>query len=201
MNDIRKAIRKPLVTPVLAVLERFNLSPNAVSLLGFLLTVAGAVAVALGHLYIAGALVLVGGFCDMLDGEIARRQNRVTVFGGVLDSTLDRIMEGFLLVGVAALFLFNGEKSFAFSLLGSDYAVLLVIVTLVGSFLVSYLRSRAEAAGIECQVGLFTRTERVLLLVLGLFLEQLVLALAVIAILSYISVAQRLYHVWRTAGK
>jgi CDP-diacylglycerol--glycerol-3-phosphate 3-phosphatidyltransferase len=145
------------------------------------------VLIATGNLAAGGGVVLFAGFMDMLDGALARRTGRVTRFGGVLDSTIDRIAEGLLLLGI--MYLYADE--------GSTSGVLLTGGVLLSSLLVSYIRSRAEAAGIECLVGLFTRPERVILLALGLFINQLFIALAVIAAGSTFTVAQRLFHVWR----
>lgn len=135
----------------------------------------------------AGVLVLVAGFLDMLDGALARGTGRVTRFGAVLDSTLDRLSEAALLLGI--LFLFAAEARLA--------AVLLVGITLTGSQLVSYIRARAEALGLEPRAGLFTRPERVIVLALGLLLNQLVIALVVIAVFSFFTVGQRLVDVHR----
>jgi CDP-diacylglycerol--glycerol-3-phosphate 3-phosphatidyltransferase len=131
-------------------------------------------------------MVLVAGFFDMLDGALARRINRVTHFGALLDSTLDRLAEGGLLLAI--LFLFAQE--------GSTIGVLLAGGVLIASLLVSYIRARAEALGLECTVGLFTRPERVIVLALGLLLGGLEIALSIIAALSLLTVGQRLVYVW-----
>jgi CDP-diacylglycerol--glycerol-3-phosphate 3-phosphatidyltransferase len=122
----------------------------------------------------------------MLDGALARRTNRVTHFGALLDSTLDRLAEGGLLLAI--LFLFAQE--------GSTIGVLLAGGVLIASLLVSYIRARAEALGLECTVGLFTRPERVIVLALGLLLGGLEIALSIIAALSLLTVGQRLVYVW-----
>lgn len=143
------------------------------------------------HLFAAGFVVLLAGFCDMLDGALARRTGRVTRFGGVLDSTLDRLAEGAVLLGI--LVIYAREQS----ILG----VSIVGVALLGSVLVSYIRARAEAVGVDCEVGLFTRAERVVVLALGLLLSQidyaLIVALGIVMVLSFVTVSQRLIHVWQ----
>jgi CDP-diacylglycerol--glycerol-3-phosphate 3-phosphatidyltransferase len=178
-------------------LARTPVTPNILSWLGFGLTVGAAVLIALGYLLAAGFMVLLAGYFDIMDGALARRTDRVTRFGAVLDATLDRASEAVLLIGITWLFLLSGEQPVLFASLGGEWAVLLVFVTWLGSVLVSYIRARSEANGLECQMGLFTRTERVVILTLGLWLNQLVLALAVIAVFSYITVGQRLAGVWR----
>jgi CDP-diacylglycerol--glycerol-3-phosphate 3-phosphatidyltransferase len=135
--------------------------------------------------------VLIAGFFDMLDGALARYTNRATHFGAVLDSVLDRLSEAAVLLAILVLYI--REQSMAYSLL--------VGAVLVSSLLVSYIRARAEVLGIKCEVGLFTRFERVVVLALGLLLNQityaLVTALAIIAIFSLITAGQRLLYVWQ----
>ncbi|GAH64925.1 unnamed protein product, partial [marine sediment metagenome] len=138
-----------------------------------------------GHLFAAGFLVLLAGFFDILDGALARYTNRTTRFGAVLDSILDRLAEAAVLLAI--LVLFARELPVA----------LLVCLALLGSLLVSYIRARAEALGLECQAGLFTRAERVIVLALGLWLNQLVIALAIIVVFSFFTAGQRLVYVWQ----
>ncbi len=135
----------------------------------------------------------------MLDGELARSTNKVTKFGGVLDSTLDRISEALILLGIMAYYLYNTTS------VSGGWIILLIGIAIISSFLVSYIRSRAEAADIECQVGVFTRAERVIILALGLLLSSinygLVAALGIIALLSVVTVIQRLLYVYRQTNK
>ncbi len=192
LAEVRKALAYYLTEPAVRFLARAPVTPNTVTWFGFLLTVGAAGLIATGHLVAAGLVVLVAGFFDILDGALARRTNRITRFGAVLDSTLDRLSEAVLLLGILILYAQN-------RLVGP---VVLVSVALIGSLLVSYIRARAEALGLECQVGLFTRLERVATLVLGLFLSQIIeyalpVALAIIAVFSFITVVQRLLHVWQ----
>jgi len=171
LSQVRKAASGCFTEPVVRVLARTPITPNSLTWFGFALAIGAAVLIAMGHLIIAGVIVLFGGFFDMLDGALARRTKRVTLFGSVLDSTLDRLSEGALLLGV--LVLFSGE--------GSDIGVLLVSIVLVASTLVSYIRAKAESLGIECLVGVFTRPERVIVLALGLLINQLEITLGIIA--------------------
>lgn len=161
---------------------------------GFILILAAAALVALGHPFASGWVVLLAGFFDIIDGALARRINRVTRFGGVLDSTLDRLSEAAILLGIMAYFFFHSGSDLA------PWMALLIGVTLIFSFLVSYIRSRAEAAGIACQVGIFTRTERVIILALGLLIGlnlALVIVMCIIAVMSIVTVVQRLTYVYR----
>ena len=124
--------------------------------------------------------------------------NKVTRFGGILDSTLDRLSEAAILIGIIAYYLFNNTYASY-----RQWIIMLIAVTMIASFLVSYIRARAEALNIECQVGIFTRPERVIILALGLLLSGLpyvlTAALVIIALLSIITVIQRLVCVYQRA--
>lgn len=192
----RKALAGYLTGPAARVLSRTRVTPNIVTWIAFLLAAGAAALVATGHLVACGAVVLASGFCDIVDGALARRTGGVTRFGAVLDSTLDRLSEGVLLLGILWLFLTHEQRviSAAFA---TEWSAVLVLVALLGSVLVSYIRARAETLGVDCQVGVFTRGERVVVLVLGLWLDQLVIALGLIALLSFVTAGQRLVYVWR----
>jgi CDP-diacylglycerol---glycerol-3-phosphate 3-phosphatidyltransferase len=190
----RKAIAVNITRPVVALLARTKVTPDQVTWCGFLLTLVAAALAATGHLFAAGWVMLLSGFFDIIDGALARSTNQVTKFGGVLDSTLDRISEASILLGLISYFLFYSGTEFY------KWIVLLIGFTLIFSFVVSYIRSRAEAAGIDCQVGIFTRTERVIILALGLLIGlnlSLTIALAITAVLSLVTVIQRLVFVQR----
>lgn len=195
LSLVRKSIGGYLVEPVVKVVAKTSISPNAISWFGLVLNTGAAILITAGQPVIAGVVVLVAGYFDLLDGALARRTNRATAFGGVLDSTLDRLSEAVVLLGVLGLFLLNREPAATF--LSREWSIVLVFVALLGSLLVSYIRARAETAGVECQVGLCTRGERVVVLVLGLLLNQVVIALLIIAVFSLITVAQRLVYVAR----
>jgi CDP-diacylglycerol--glycerol-3-phosphate 3-phosphatidyltransferase len=126
----------------------------------------------------------------MLDGALARRTNKVSKFGGVLDSTLDRISEASVLIGIA-VFYANRQSVWGVAIAG---------ITLIGSQLPSYIRSKAENLNINGKIGLFTRPERVIILALGLLLagitNVLLIALIIIAVLSFLTAGQRLVHIW-----
>ena len=201
LPQVRKTIAYRVTEPVVQLLATTPISPNALTWLGFLLTVGAAVLIATGHLLAAGLVVLFAGFFDILDGALARRTNRTTRFGGILDSVVDRLSEAALLLGILVLFLLVEEQSVLFTLLAKKWSILLVGVALLVSPLVSYIRARAEAMSLECQVGLFTRFERVVVLVLGLLLNQVVIALAIIVVFSFVTVGQRLVHVWQQTKK
>ena len=191
LSEVRKTVAGYLTEPAVWLLSRTSITPSAITWFSFLLAVGAAALITIGHLFAAGFVVLIAGFCDILDGALAHRTNQVTPFGTVLDSTIDRLSEAVVLIGI--LVLYAREHSFTL--------ILLVCIALLASLLVSYIRARAEALGLECQVGLFTRAERVVVLALGLLLNQLLLALAIIVIFSFITVSQRLFYVWRQTKK
>ena len=180
-----------LTEPAEQLLVRTGITPNNLSWLGFSIAVGAAVLIATGHLFVAGFVVLAAGFFDMLDGALARHTNQVTSSGAVLDSILDRVSEAVLLLGILIFYLFSDSRS--------TLGILLVCLALIGSPLTSYIRARAEAIGIECKIGLFTRPERVIVLVVGLLASPinnaLIIALAIIATLSFVTAGQRLFYV------
>jgi len=191
LSEIRKTIAYRFTEPVARLLARTAITPSTITWFGFLLALGAAALIITGHPFAAGLMVLIAGFFDILDGALARYTNRATRFGAILDSTLDRLSEAVVLLGI--LVLYAREQLIA--------QTLLVGVALLGSLLVSYIRARAEALGLECQVGVFTRAERVIVLALGLLLNQfayaLVIALGIVAVFSFITVIQRLLYVWQ----
>ncbi len=191
LSEFRKTGAYYLTKSVVRLLVKTSITPTTITFFGFLLTLGAAALIITAHLLAAGFVVLVAGLFDMLDGALARSTNRATHFGAFLDSTLDRLAEAVLLLSI--LFLYAGEQSVT--------GILLVGAALLGSLLVSYIRARAEALGLECQVGLFTRPERVIVLALGLLLSQLanalIIALAIIVVFSFITAGQRVLYVWQ----
>jgi CDP-diacylglycerol---glycerol-3-phosphate 3-phosphatidyltransferase len=173
-----------------------RLTPNAISLTGFALNVVAAVLVWQRYFFLGGIAFIVGSIMDTLDGRYARTSGKGTPFGAFLDSTLDRIEEGIVLVAVAAYFASQDM----------EFAVAAVVVAVLASLMVSYTRARAEALGVECKVGIATRAVRVVILSVGLLFakgaglgdfELLAPAVYVLAALSTITVLQRILHVRR----
>ena len=191
LSEARSVVAYYLTEPSVRLLSRTPISPCTITWFGFLMAAGALAFIVTGHLLAAGFMVLITGFFDMLDGALARRTKRVTRFGAFLDSTLDRLSEAVILLGILVLQV--RELSVA--------GILLVGIALISSLLVSYIRARAEALGLECQVGLFTRPERVLVLALGLLLSHfdyaLIVALVIIVVFSLFTAGQRLLFVWR----
>jgi CDP-diacylglycerol--glycerol-3-phosphate 3-phosphatidyltransferase len=173
-----------------------RLTPNAISLTGFLLNVVAAVLVWQRYFFLAGVAFIVGSIMDTLDGRYSRMSGKGTPFGAFLDSTLDRIEEGIVLTAVAGYFALQGNRVAAAG----------VVVAVLASLMVSYTRARAEALGVECKVGIATRPVRVVILSIGLLFAQgaslgdfqlLEPSVYVLAALSVVTVGQRIWHVRR----
>lgn len=182
--DLR--IRRVL-EPLIRSLERLRITPNQVTVTGFLLKLVAAVLLVKGLLIAAGAVFVVAGLFDMLDGSLARLSRMVTPFGAFFDSTLDRAAEGVILAAVA----------YRFAVEGWDIGVVIVLLALLGSMLVSYTRARAEALGLECKVGLMSRPERIILIAVGLFFNVLPYAMGILLALTAFTVVQRMVHTYR----
>ncbi len=196
LAEVRKSASKSLASPVVKILARTGVSPNILTWTGFVFTAVAGLLILRQEMLLAGAVVLFAGFFDMLDGTLARLTGKVTRFGGVLDSTLDRLAEAVLMLCLITSFAING----------SVFGVVLTGIGLVGSFLVSYLRARIEALGLTCQeVGLFTRSERIIVLAAGLLLAQisyvLYITLGIIAFFSLFTAVQRLLYARRQTSK
>jgi CDP-diacylglycerol--glycerol-3-phosphate 3-phosphatidyltransferase len=191
LENTRRSLADSVAPPLARLLARTSLTPDLLTWLGFVIAIGAAVLITFDHFLAAGVVVLVAGLFDMLDGALARLTDHVSPFGGILDSTLDRLSEAAVLLALLAVFAREGNVTMS----------LLVGVTLVGSLMVSYIRARMEGMGIACRAGFFTRPERVVVLALGLMLNQfnhaLLSALGVIVFFSWVTVVERLVYAWR----
>ncbi|MFA5353338.1 MAG: CDP-alcohol phosphatidyltransferase family protein [Thermodesulfovibrionales bacterium] len=176
--------------PLASFAGRIPLSPNSITITGFLITVAAASLIP-SHPLVGGLLILAGGAFDMLDGVIARSRSGGTKFGAFLDSTLDRYSDSVIFIALAWSFLSEGQPVGALFAAGG----------LVGALLTSYVRARAEGLGIACQVGIIERPERVLIIALGCITGLLYPAAVLLFFLGHITVIQRIRHVYRVADR
>ena len=197
----RNGERQPLTAAEVRALARdrlieSRLTPNAISLAGLAGNVVAAVLVTQRLFFLAGVAFVLGSLMDMLDGRYSRMSGKGTPFGAFLDSTLDRVEEGVVLAAVAAWFAENSN----------EFAVGATVVAVVGSYMVSYTRARAEALGVECKVGIASRAVRVVILSAGLVfaaeelipdLDLLEPAIYVMAALTVFTAVQRVLHVRR----
>jgi len=175
-----------LDAPLSPALKRIRIHPNIFTVAGFLITAIAALVIPY-NIKLGGLLILIGGLFDMLDGIIARVNNRVTRFGAFLDSLLDRYADAFLFLSVAWYLASKGEHNGAFLSLG----------TLVGAFLISYARARAEGLGEDCKTGIMERPERIILLIFAALTGWFIPVLLVMFVLTHVTVIQRIYHVWK----
>lgn len=169
-------------------LERTGISPNALTMIGFVLTLVVAAILATGNLFLGGLLLIFAALFDTLDGALARHSDQVTVFGAFLDSVMDRYSESVTLIGLAAFYATQPD--------GATNSLLLTF-TLVGSLMVSYTRARAEAVNIECKEGFFQRTERIVVLIIGLLTGWMTPVLWILAIFTNLTAVQRIIDVYR----
>jgi CDP-diacylglycerol--glycerol-3-phosphate 3-phosphatidyltransferase len=195
LPDIRRNLAYRITSPLVRILSKSGIAPNTLTLTNLALNIVAAYVIATGHFLLGGVLVLVSGLFDLLDGALARFTKQTTKFGAVLDSTVDRISEAATLCGL--LIWYVPQE-------GTTLEIVLVLVVLIGSFLVSYIRARAEGVGWQCQVGLFTRAERVIVLAVGLLVNRILVhgvfvALCVLAVFVFITVVQRLIYLWKQA--
>ena len=195
------ALRQPtyrLIEPVTQWLIRRGVHPNAITVIGFVVTVAGALMYSRDHVHIAGFLILMGGLCDVFDGRVARVSGLASKFGNFFDSTLDRFSEIAMYLGLMTLY--N-----AYELEFIDiWMIYIIALALGGSLMVSYTRAKAESLGFDCSVGLMQRGERILLLGLGSLLfglsrDGMVLTtiIVIVAVLTNATAVQRMFWVYR----
>jgi len=181
---------------VMGPLSRTAVTPNTLTVLGLVLNLLTAMILAQGWLFAGGVGLLVAGVFDMFDGALARVKGAGSTFGAFFDSTLDRLAEAVVLLGLAWHFM----NSSGAERVG---AATLAYLTIIGSLMISYARARAEGLGLECKVGLVARPERVIILALGLLLtppfgpSAVIAALIALTVSTFGTVAQRIYHVWK----
>ncbi len=181
---LRRNLASRITDRTVRILARSRIAPNVLTFANLAISLVAAYFIAHGHFATGAVLILVSGFVDLLDGALARFTNRVTKFGAVLDSTVDRVSEAATLCGLLVWYLARGAV----------LEIVLIFGVLIGSFLVSYVKARAEGLGLQCQVGLFTRAERVIVLSIGLFINQIVIILCILFVFVFVTVAQRLAY-------
>jgi len=175
------------------IAKKIRINPNILTIVGLLVSLISAYMFLKGNLLAGGLLIALSGFVDMLDGAVARNNYQTTKFGGILDSTADRFADAFILIGI----IYGGYVNWIYG-----------ILALHASLTVSYVRARAESEGIECNVGIAERAERLVIIMAGAFLSYftsihllnmnpLGIAVILIMILGYVTIFQRVYHSWK----
>ncbi len=193
LSNLVRQRAQALLNVVASGLGSLGVSPNTLTIIGFLAMCVIGVILAAGQFALGGILIILAGIFDALDGSLARLTNRVTVFGAFLDSTTDRFAEGALFLGILYWFLQHGVV----------YVAYLIYLALLGSLMVSYARARAEGIGLQMKEGMMTRFERIALLIIGLVLTAffgdtpLLVVLAILAVFTNLTAVQRMWLVYR----
>lgn len=192
ITDFLRARTQFLIDPIVAFLARYRLSPDLLTVLGVIGHFLIAWLIAEGRMQWAAAAMLLIAPLDALDGALARKLGRLQGgFGAFLDSTLDRLAEIILFGG----FIFYYVRMDQPGMLGVAY------IAISGSIMVSYARARAEALGFDCKVGVLSRVERYVVMMLFLVLNRPDVVVIILAIFTYVTVFQRMFHVWRQARR
>jgi CDP-diacylglycerol--glycerol-3-phosphate 3-phosphatidyltransferase len=185
-----------VINPVADWLVARRVHPNTITAVGTACSVIGGVIYGTGHIRTAGLFLGITALFDVLDGTVARRTNRSSTFGAFLDSTLDRLADGAVLGGLAVYYALNAQHH-------STPMVVVCLTGIIGAFLTSYTRARAEALGIDAKVGMLQRPERVVLLsapqgIFGLALNGWVLGIIIVilTVTAWITVFQRVAYVY-----
>ena len=185
------------IEPAIGFFARHNVSPNTITTIGTLLTVATGIVYGTGHIMTAGWLMAATAFFDVLDGSVARRTGKSTAFGAFYDSSLDRVADGALMAGLTIFYAVNPIHH-------NIYMAVVCLVGMIGTFLISYTRARAESLGIDAKVGVMQRPERIVLLsapqaLFGLFWNGWVLIgiIILLTVTAWITAVQRILCVYR----
>ena len=187
LTDRVRQWSRGILDPIAELLAKTGVSPNVVTFIGFLLMVLVGVVISQGYLLAAGVLLILAAVFDAFDGALARKLNRVTRFGAFFDSTLDRFSEAAVFLGI--LIYYQSQ--------GAGTEVILAYLAIIGSLMVSYTRARGEGLGISIRGGLLSRLERMVIVMIGLILNQLTIALWILAPLTNFTAVQRIWLTWR----
>lgn len=192
LTDVLRARTVFIIDPIVTVLARHGISPDWLTVMGMLAHFGIAWLIARGHMQWAGVAIFFIAPMDALDGALARKLGGASNgFGAFLDSTFDRLAE---------IILFGGFLFF-YGRTGQELLTVTAYIGLSGSLMVSYTRARAEALGYSCKIGIMSRVERYAVLTLFLLIARPDIGLIVVATFAYITVAQRVFHVWQQASK
>lgn len=210
LPDWIKSLYMNSLSPIVNFFIKRRLNPNYLTTIGLLISLLAAYLFGIGSIRTAGIIMLIAGMFDNIDGEVARLTKRVTKFGALYDSTLDRYSEVTIFFGLAYYFVnnswvLNNVRLPIINMTIETINLSLIIsvaicIALGGSVMTSYVRARAEGLDLECKVGVMQRSERVVFLAFGAIFHEviMVIAIIIIAIFSNYTAIQRLYHVWVT---
>ena len=159
------------------------INPNVFTIAGMVFAITSSFCIALGFLLFGGIFLVVSGFFDLMDGALARNTGNVTIFGGFLDSVFDRYSDLFIMFGLFIFFTMQGDILYA----------ILTFFASIGIAIIPYAKARAEAAGLKCNTGILERPERLILLLIGLFVPFLLSYIVIIlSVLTHVTVIQRI---------
>ena len=171
-----------LIRPIVRQLARWSFTPTLLTVIGLLVNMLAGLLLALGHLRVGAVVLLLLGPVDALDGALARYLGQTSKTGAFLDSTFDRLSEAAVYLGL--LWHFQNQSATA--------EVVLIYLVITGSLMVSYTRARAGSLGADCEVGMMSRMERFVIIIVGLLTNLVLVALVVLAVFSYVTVIQRI---------
>ena len=192
MSQLIKSIKphfEKVVTPLVYVFDKFNISPNMLTLTGLFITAIGSYFIFTKQFFTAGIILTIGAVFDAIDGALARKTNKTTKFGAFLDSTVDRVADFIPLL--ALTYYFRNDDVFFFITMGA----------ILFSFLVSYTRARAEGLGLDCKVGIFERPERLIILIAALITGYLEIGVLLIFLGALWTTFERIFYVLKISSK
>ena len=169
---------------IASLFVKAGISADFLTYLGLAAALMSGIMITQGIFFCAGIILIISGFLDLMDGAVARLSKKVKPFGGILDSSLDRYGDGFVITGLF----------FYFARHGKDLHAALAASALLGSFLISYVRARAECVIQKCKIGFWERGERVVYLAMGLLFDNIVLVLWILAVATHWTALSRLYY-------
>ncbi len=192
LSDWGRRTFKVVLEPIASIFRFLHITPNVITLLGFLLNILAAYLIVIDHAVWGGLVYLIAAGADAVDGTLARQLGVHNKFGAFWDSTLDRLSDAIIIMAVA----------YGFAVRGMTLAVMIAFFALISSFLVSYTRARGEGIGIEVKVGIGTRLERFIIMAAGLALSglyqhSLLIALILISVVAGVTVLQRVWQVYK----
>lgn len=192
MSQIIKNIKprfEKVISPVVYVFDKLNISPNLLTITGLIITSFGTYFIFTKQFFTAGIILTIGAIFDVMDGTLARKANKTTKFGAFLDSTVDRIADFLPLFALA--YYFRNDLIFFLITMGA----------ILFSFLVSYTRARAEGLGLDCKIGIFERPERLIILIIALITGSLEIGVLLIFIGASWTTFERVFHVLKISSK
>lgn len=180
---------RPFLTKILnPIASKLNINPNIITVISPFIALASAYCFSVHDLILGAGLILLSGFLDVVDGAVARFHNRNTKFGAFLDSTIDRISDGIIYIGI---------------IMGGYCNWLIGVLAIHSALTISYVKARAESQGVECDCGIAERAVRMIILMVGAVIGYLTepvyftYIMVFLVVISYFTVLQRVYHVWR----